>query len=100
MKKKLFSIAAATAVAGLCLGVTGSASAEDGFLCNTTASAPFYAGMDSGGGTSYLFTLSAGRGFRASGVGRDDAYEREWIQGHGAEHPDREGWVLRDHTNC
>ncbi|MGH3376217.1 MAG: hypothetical protein ACRDP6_15895 [Actinoallomurus sp.] len=100
MKKKLFSIAAATAVAGLCLGVTGSASAEGPPVCLTTESAPFYAGMDNGGGTSYLFTLSAGRGFSTSGAFFYDGYGRYWLAGHGAEHPDREGWVLAAHTTC
>ncbi len=101
MKKKLFSIAAATAVTGLCLGVTGSASAEGApGVCTTIESAPFYAGMDNGGGTSYLFTLSAGRGFSTTAAFFYDSYGRYWISGHGAEHPDREGWVLAAHTNC
>ena len=100
MKKKLFSTAVVTAVAGLCLGVTGSASAESGYLCNTIESAPFYAGMNNGGGTSYLFTLSPGRGFATSGAFFYDSYGRYWLAGHGAEHPDREGWVLAAHTTC
>ncbi len=99
MNKKLFTIAAAFAVS---VGVltAGPASAEDGYLCQTTENAPFYADLGAGGGTDYLFTLSGGRGFRASGTGTDDDQEREWIAGHGAEHPDREGWILRSHTNC
>ena len=30
----------------------------------------------------------------------DDDLGRQWIYGHGAEHPDRDGYVLRDHTSC
>ncbi len=101
MKKRLFTIAAACAVAvsGLSIAGAGSASAEDGFLCNTVENAPFYLAVNSAGGAGYLFTLSPGRGFRASGAGYDDG-TNEWIAGHGAEHPDREGWVLRSHTTC
>ncbi len=99
MKLKL--IAAAVAVAGLSLGVAGSASAENPpGVCTTIEDAPFYAGMNDGGGTSYLFTLSAGRGFSTTAAFFYDSYGRYWISGHGAEHPDREGWVLAAHTNC
>lgn len=102
MRKTLVSFAAAAVVTigGIAVGTAGPASADDGILCMTTQDAPFYAGVDGGGGTNYLFALGADRGFRASGTGMDDGYGREWISGHGAEHPDREGWVLRAHTSC
>ncbi len=100
MKKTLFTIAAAVAVSAAVLTVAGPASADDPYLCMTTENAPFYAGIDSTGGVSYLFTLSAGRGFRTNGHFLNDALGRDWMSGHGAEHPDREGWVLLDHTNC
>ncbi len=101
MKKRLLSLAAATVIAtgGLVAGLAGPASADDGILCMTTENAPLYANVDGSGGSFYLFTLSGGRGFRWSGMayGIDD---QVWIYGHGAEHPDRDGWVLASHTNC
>ncbi len=102
MKQKLLTIAAACAVAvgGLTVGMASPASAEDGYLCNTTENAPLYANVDGSGGSFYLFTLSPGRGFRASGMGIIDNSDRTWIYGHGAEHPDRDGWVLLSHTTC
>ena len=104
MKKKLLTIAAtaacAVAVGGLSIGVAGTASAEDGYLCNTVENAPFYLAVNGSGGAGYLFTLSPGRGFNANGHGYIDGNDNEWIEGHGAEHPDREGWVLRGHTTC
>lgn len=102
MKKRLFTIAAACAVAagGLSIGAAGTASAADGYLCLTVENAPFYLAVNGSGGAGYQFTLSPGRGFRANGAGFIDGYGRGWIEGHGAEHPDREGWVLQSHTNC
>lgn len=103
MRKKLLATAAATAVAlgGLTYGITTNASANDGYLCMTKENAPFYDNFNfRDGGTNYLFTLSPNRGFRASGGAGPDDYGRYWISGHGAEHPNREGWVLRSHTTC
>lgn len=102
MTKKLAAFAAAftVTVSGVTAVTAVPASADDGILCSTTENAPFYAGVDNSGGTDYLFTLSAGRGFRYNGSGAFDIYYRFWISGHGAEHPDVEGWVLASHTNC
>ena len=91
------AVAAAT-VGALTMVTAGPAAAAEQ-LCKTTESAPFYASVDSAGGESYLFTLSADRGFRATDL-YDDAGNRYWVRGHGAEHPDREGWVLMSHTDC
>ncbi len=99
MKKKLFTITAAFAIAGGIMSA-GPASAEDGYLCMTTENAPFYTSFNGEGGVGYLFTLSAGRGFRTNGTGGGDYYDRAWIGGHGAEHPDREGYTLQSHTTC
>lgn len=99
MKKPLFTIAAAVAISVGALTVAGPASADPN-ECQTTESAPFYADWDASGGVSYLFTLSAGRGFRSNGSYLFDSLGRQWISGHGAEHPDREGWVIQSHTNC
>ncbi len=98
VKKKLLTVAATCVMAVSGLVTAGPARAD--ILCNTTEDAPFYAGFGVEGGTSYLFTLSADRGFRASENLYGDTYNREWIYGHGAEHPDRDGWVLRSHTSC
>jgi hypothetical protein len=100
VKKKLFGLAAACAVAVGALTAVGAGTASAAVLCDTTENAPFYAGFGAGGGTSYLFTLSAGRGFRAAEELYGDTYGREWVYGHGAEHPDVDGWVLKDHTDC
>jgi hypothetical protein len=101
MKKKLAAFAAALAVtAGGVTATTALPASADDTLCMTTENAPFYAGRDNSGGTNYLFTLSAGRGFRYNHNGAFDIYYRFWISGHGAEHPDVEGWVLASHTNC
>ncbi|MDI1463259.1 hypothetical protein QEZ54_19950 [Catellatospora sp. KI3] len=93
----------ATAAAMLMATVAATASATPAHadvLCMTVENAPFYASIDGYGGTGYLFTLSPGRGFRADGWGYNDAYGRNWIRGHGAEHPDRTGWTLHSHTSC
>ena len=100
VKKKLFGLAAACAVAVGAFTAAGTGTASADVLCNTTENAPFYAYVGVDGGSSYLFTLSAGRGFRAAEFIRGDTYGREWIYGHGAEHPDVLGWVLKDHTDC
>ncbi len=100
MKKRLLSLAAATMIAtgGVVAGVASPASAD--FLCMTVENAPLYTSVDAyGSGQGYLFTLSPNRGFRWDG--RGISFEnRTWIHGHGAEHPDREGWVLASHTSC
>lgn len=100
MKKKLFGMAAACVMAVGAFSAAGTGTASADVLCSTIENAPLYAGYDSGGGTSYLFTLSPGRGFRANNAVWVDIYNRSWIYGHGAEHPDVEGWVLESHTNC
>lgn len=97
MKKLTAAAAAAAMVGALTMATAGPAAADE--LCSTTENAPFYASIGGTGGEGYLFTLSPGRGFRAIGV-YIDVYQRPWIHGHGAEHPDREGWVLGSHTNC
>jgi hypothetical protein len=100
VKKKLFGMVAAGVMAVGAFSALGAGTASASVLCNTTENAPFYAGFNAGGGTNYLFTLSPGRGFRAAEVIYGDTYGREWVYGHGAEHPDVDGWVLKAHTNC
>lgn len=96
MKKLIMGVAAAAGA--LTLATAGPAAATEQ-LCQTNENAPFYQNVNNDGGVGYLFTLSGGRGFRATGL-YSDAYQRLWVYGHGAEHPDREGWVLQAHTNC
>jgi len=64
------------------------------------SAASLYSGVGAEGGTGYLFTLSGGRGFRAIDALYSDNFGRYWVYGHGAEHPDRDGFVLMDHTDC
>ncbi len=100
MRNKLAAFAAALTVTAA--GTTAAAlpASADGIVCTTHEDAPFYAGIAETGGTSYLFTLSPGRGFNYNGSRSYDDLGRFWISGHGAEHPDVEGWILASHTNC
>jgi hypothetical protein len=59
-----------------------------------------FAAVDGNGGYFYLRTLHAGRGFRWHGQGVIDYHGRNWVYGHGAEDPDRDGWVLGDHLSA
>ncbi|MEV4411354.1 hypothetical protein [Catellatospora sp. NPDC049609] len=98
MKRTLAT--AAAMLAAVAAGTTAATPAHADALCMTKENAPFYASIDGYGGTNYLFTLSPGRGFRADGAGYNDVYGRNWLRGHGAEHPNRTGWVLHSHTTC
>jgi len=88
-------LAAAVLVAGTLavLATPASASEGPGSLCTTVDPTPVYANRDF---TGYLFTLSAGRGFRAhSAWGEDSTLLGAY--GHGAERPDRDGYVRGQH---
>jgi hypothetical protein len=92
MRKTLL---AALLAAGAIAVPAPSASASDapGSLCTTADPTPVYANRDF---TGYLFTLSAGRGFRAhSAWGVDNTLLG--AHGHGAERPDRDGYVRGHH---
>ena len=72
------------------------ASADDGWLCTTRDATPVYASMSNGNYDGYLFTLSPGRGFRAYSVEAsvvEDTVIWSAHYGHGAERPDRNGYV-------
>ena len=88
------------AAAGLTAGTAGPASAEPGYPCSLTTSATLYYTVNSAGGTSPEVTLTAGRGFQPSGSTFNDQIGRTWIYGYGAEHTDRNGWVMRRQTDC
>jgi len=88
----LAAILAAGALTGLA-AAPASASDGPGSLCTTADPTPVYANRDF---TGYLFTLSAGRGFRAhSAWGVDNTLLGAY--GHGAERPDRDGYVRGHH---
>ncbi|MGH3879725.1 MAG: hypothetical protein ACRDSK_22080 [Actinophytocola sp.] len=104
MRKKIAaSVAAVALAAGAAVVLSGSASADDGWLCTTRDATPVYATMNNGQFSDYLFTLSPGRGFRAYHV---EAYVVEdtvvWSAhyGHGAERPDRNAYVRSEHLAC
>ncbi len=97
---KTLLAAALFAAAGLTAGTAGPASAEPGYPCSLTASATLYYTVNSAGGTSPEVTLTAGRGFQPSGSTFNDQIGRTWIYGYGAEHTDRNGWVMRRQTDC
>ncbi|HEV7647766.1 MAG TPA: hypothetical protein VGP26_06380 [Actinophytocola sp.] len=103
MRKKIVTGIAATALAaGAAIAVTNSASADDGWLCMTRDATPVYASVSNGNYDGYLFTLSAGRGFRAEYEegGSGDVPTWSAYYGHGAEHPERDGFVKSDHLAC
>lgn len=94
--KKTSVVALAVAVA-TAMGVpAANASDAPGWVCITRDATPVYAYSDF---TAYLFTLSPGRGFRVhyayGGTGiTSGAY------GHGAERPDRDGFIRYEHLAC
>lgn len=97
MKKRYPATAlAALAVAAVLVAPAAQASDAPGHLCHTVDATPVYAYSDF---TSYLFTLSPGRGFRVhQGVASDNTLIKAY--GHGAERPDRDGWVRGHHLYC
>jgi hypothetical protein len=103
VRKKIVTTIAATALAaGAAVVISGSASAEDGWLCTTRDATPVYASVSKGNYDGYLFTLSPGRGFRADYEtgGSGDVPTWAAYYGHGAEHPDRDGFVRAEHLAC
>lgn len=95
MRKNLLA-AVLTAGALAVLAPSASASEGPGALCTTIDPTPVYAHSDF---SAYLFTLSPGRGFRAHTLwGEDDRLVRGY--GHGAERPDRDGYVRGHHLAC
>lgn len=96
MRKKFgATVTAAMLTVGALATLATPASASDapGWLCTTVDATPVYANRDF---TGYLFTLSAGRGFRAhEGWGVNSTVIGYF--GHGAEHPDRDGYVRAQH---
>ena len=101
-KKMLTGVAAAALAAGAAIAITGPASADDSYLCMTKDPTPVYASVSNGNYDGYLFTLSPGRGFRAyyetGGSGDVPAWAAYY--GHGAEHPERDGFVRDVHLAC
>lgn len=104
MRKKILTGVAAVALAtGAAVAVTGPASADDGWLCTTRDATPVYATMSNGNFSDYLFTLSPGRGFRAYSAEAsvvEDTVIWSAHYGHGAERPDRNGYVRSEHLAC
>jgi hypothetical protein len=102
-KKILTGVAAVALATGAAVAVTGPASADDGWLCTTRDATPVYATMSNGNFSDYLFTLSPGRGFRAYSVEAsvvEDTVIWSAHYGHGAERPDRNGYVRSEHLAC
>jgi len=96
--RKSSTTAALLVSAAACLVAVSPASASTASddLCMTVDATPAYQHSDF---TGYLFTLSAGRGFRYSGLEGVDSTITGYY-GHGAEHPDREVWVRAQHLSC
>jgi hypothetical protein len=94
-KKFMATVTAATLTVGALATLTTPASASDGpgSLCTTADATPVYANRDF---TGYLFTLSAGRGFRAHELWGNDSGVIGYF-GHGSERPDRDGYVRGQH---
>jgi hypothetical protein len=101
-KKIAGGIAAVALAAGAVTILSGSANADDSWTCITKDPTPVYASVSKGNYDGYLFTLSPGRGFRvyyAEG-GSGDVPTWSASYGHGAERPDRDGFVKSDHLAC
>jgi hypothetical protein len=103
VRKKIVTSIAATALAvGAAVVVTNSASADDSYVCITKDPTPVYTSVSNGDYDGYLFTLSPGRGFRVQYQTGGGGNVPDWsaFYGHGAEHPDREGFVKDVHLAC
>lgn len=93
MRNKLLAAVLLSAGALAVSAAPAGAVEGPGSLCLTAHPTPVYANPDF---TGYLFTLSPGRGFRAhSGWGEDSTLLGAY--GHGAERPDRDGYVRGHH---
>ncbi len=94
LKKTLAALAVGAAL--VVVAPTAAHASEGGWLCSTRDATPVYAYSDF---TAWLFTLSPGRGFR---VHVAEGIDATWIKfkGHGAERPDRDGWVRAHHISC
>ena len=79
-----------------CLIAVSPAASADSYVCLTVDPTPAYEYSDF---TGYVFTLSAGRGFRVDGLHGEDNTIIGYY-GHGAEHPDHEVWVRAQHLSC
>ena len=86
---------------GTSLTVLGAASpAHADVVCKTSSNAYQYNRVDAYGGVgSQEFTLHADRGFHSYQFYVLDGYNRWWVKGYGAEHPDNDGFILLSHTN-
>ncbi|MEU6073885.1 hypothetical protein [Micromonospora sp. NPDC047074] len=71
-----------------------------GVLCTVSSNGWLFASYDGNGGTGYLRTLHAGRGFRFHLSYVTDSSYRLWYFGHGAEAPEEDGWILASHLSC
>ena len=80
------------------IAISGTAHAD--IVCLLNSDAFQYDAVNSNGGVNMEFTLHAGRGFSWDFGDVIDGFGREWIHGHGAEHPTNTGWILRVHWNC
>lgn len=96
-KTKIATGLAALAMAAVTVPLAVAAHADPGgWLCSTRDAAPVYANGDF---TGYLYTVEANRGFRVHQASGTDA---GWVKfyGHGADRPDRDGWVRAQHIYC
>ena len=93
---KVLATVALTAATLPMLATAANASDAPGWVCITRDPTPVYAYDNF---TAYLFTLSPGRGFRVH-----FAMGNQWgtygAYGHGAERPDRDGYVRYQHLAC
>lgn len=99
MRKRIGTAAAAAVFAAgalVTLATPASASDAPGWVCTTVDATPVYANRDF---TAYLFTLSGGRGFRVHEMWGNESGTLGYL-GHGAERPDRDGFVRPQHVRC
>ena len=97
MRKSTTAATLLVSTAACLIAVTpASASTASDDLCMTIDPTPAY---EYSNFTGYVFTLSAGRGFRFSVITGTDQGVVSY-RGHGAEHPDHEVWVRAQHLSC
>jgi len=101
VRTKLGAALAATALAvGATVIMANPAGADPGgFLCMTRDATPVYATYSNGVFSDYLYTTDGGRGFRMHAASYDNEHY-VWFYGHGADRPDRDGYVRGEHLAC
>ena len=96
MRKSSTTAALLVSAAACLVAVSPASASAESDVCLTIDATPAY---EYSNFTGYVFTLSAGRGFRYTEISAEDNTKIGY-HGHGAEHPDHEVWVRAQHISC